>query len=309
MKLSIIFIVSIFLLFSSYGQNYTSFECETSLLSEGEKWALDGGKYKPSANAPGEYMRALVVYVQFSIDTNPVTDWPSGQLPSWAYNIFDSQTATTYSFGNISDYFKKMSKGDFDFIADVHPNLITLPLHKHYTNSNLDVMVQLDQQIGNFSRYDNWKFDNINQEFIFSPGNSDGYLDMLIIVYRWGDNSNGFGLAGGIACLGSSFTTHDGIQIDGAGVYHLGSGITTQRGANLTYPPSLSIHLAHEYGHYLFGSSHSLYGLMTGAFGYNGQTGAMNSWERKKLGYINYIEASYNGIPKTLNDYVTTGDF
>lgn len=293
---------------SSFSQDQFTIPSETTPVSEeGKDRALDGGAYKPSSNAPGEYMRALVVFVQFSIDNNYVSDWDSGQLPDWAYNIFDSETASVYTEGTVSDYFKKMAEGDFDFIADVHPNLITLPVHKPYYSANYDVMVKLDEQISDFTIYDNWKFEN--NQFIFSESNGDSYLDMLIIIYRWGDLDDGFVLVGGIAQLVANFTTHDNIQINGSPTNVLGSGITTNRNAKATYPPTLSIHLAHEYGHYLFGGSHARYGLMTGLGGYyTGGTGAMNSWERKKLGYINYLEASYNGINKTLDDYVTTGD-
>jgi hypothetical protein len=48
---------------------------------------------------------------------------------------------------------------------------------------------------------------------------------------------------------------------------------------------------------------------MTGKSDYYGQTGAMNSWERKHLGYIpSYFLAGNNGYTKTLHDYVETGD-
>lgn len=307
MKLSILLTVIMFLNYFSYSQDQSAIKCEASTLVEGQEMALEGGAFKPSANAPGEFMRALVVFVQFSIDSSSVADWPSGQLPFWANSIFNTQPSSTYSFGTVSDYFKKMSNGDFDFIANVHPNLITLPTHKPYYAANYDVLVQLNNQISDFSIYDNWIYDTVNDEFVFSQNNGDGYLDMLIIIYRSGINGY-FGLKGGIALIGSSLTTHDGIQISGLGTHWQGSGITTQRGGSTTYPSTLSIHLAHEYGHYLFGSGHAYYGLMTCLLDYNGQTGAMNSWERKKLGYINYLEATYNGIPKTLNDYVTTSD-
>lgn len=225
MKWVIILSVISFFSFSSFSQDQFTVPCKTTPAGEeGKDRALDGGAYKPSSNAPGEYMRALVVFVQFSIDNNYVSDWDSGQLPNWAYNIFDSETASVYTEGTVSDYFKKMAGGDFDFIADVHPNLITLTEHKYFELANYDVMLKLNQQIGDFTIYDNWKFEN--NQFIFSESNGDSYLDMLIIIYRWGDNDDGFGLAGGIAKLGANFTTHDGIQINGSATNVLGSGVT-----------------------------------------------------------------------------------
>jgi hypothetical protein len=254
--------------FSLYSQeNFT--HCSDSTRVNGEDRALDGGAYKPSANAPGEYFRALVVYVQFAGDQTYKAGWNLGSLPNWAYQVFDTDPNPIYTEGTISDYFKLMSNGDFDFIANVHPNLIVLPEFESFGNANLEVLDSLNNQISDFTIYDNWKLEN--QEFVFSPCDGDTYLDMIIIVYRYGDEN--FGIPGGSATLGfnGTFTTHDNIKIHSSSIInHFCSGITTQVGYPLTF------HLAHEYGHYLFGSGHAYYGLMTGALGYYGGTGAMN---------------------------------
>ena len=243
--------------------------------------------------------------MQFEDDNVIVPGWTSGSLPDWAYDVFDYSPSSIYTEGTVSDYFKKMSNGDFDFIANVHPNLIVLPDLKSWYQANLDVLAVLKNQISDYRIYDNWKFQN--QQFIFSEEAGEGLVDMIIIIYR--ETRTNFNLSGGIATLGFSgdFTIDDTHNIkvhsegySGISVYC--GGITTR----VKYP--LTFHLAHEYGHYLFGGDHAYYGLMTGKIDYNGGTGAMNAWERKKLGYINYLEASYNGITKTLDDYVTSKD-
>lgn len=50
-------------------------------LPEGELQAVIGGKYKPSANAPGEYLRVVFVFVQFASDSNYVPGWEKDSLP------------------------------------------------------------------------------------------------------------------------------------------------------------------------------------------------------------------------------------
>jgi hypothetical protein len=178
--------------------------------------------------------------------------------------------------------------------------------NKAYYNANKDVIDILKTQITDFKRYDNWYFSN--GRFYFSERNGDTYFDMLIIVYRWA-KFDWFQLRGGIAKLGFStdIVTADGIKISGLATDPHGSGITSKIG-KWTDAFNITIHFAHEYGHYLFGGYHTaMGGLMMGdPWDYNG-TYAMNAWEREKLGYIP-ISNMYNGQPKTINDYVTTGD-
>ncbi len=263
-----------------------------------------GGLFKPSSNGPGEFFRALIVFAQFAPDNNEVPNWPKDSLPTWAFNIIDSEPAQNYRPYTISDYFKRMSNGDFDFIGDVYPQLITVPTYRSYSDANVYVINRLNERIDDFRRYDNWYFND--GVFYFSEGEADGILDMLIIVYRKPDNN--FGLTGGIADLGwfGSIILHDGIRINSwFGV--TGSGITTQ----VRYWQDafhFTSHLAHEYGHYLFGGFHTqMGGIMMGSpWGYHG-TYAMNAWERERLGYITY-QTAYNGQYKTLRDYVTFGD-
>lgn len=267
------------------------------------------GKYKPSQNNPGEFLRALVVFVQFSNDKSDVINWQSGKLPNYANNIFDDKVSKKYRDSTVSDYFSKMSNGKFDFIADVYPELIRIDKDTTYGECNLQVLQKIDNEIKDFKKYDNWK--NENGKFIFKEGNGDSYIDMLFIIYRNTDNKK-FGVAGGMANLGFSkdFITHDKLKINGSGPGIQGSGVTSIVRNKMYNAFMITPHLSHEYGHYLFGSGHTrISGLMPGEpYGYWGGTLAMSSWEKNFLGYGGFIDANSDGFTKELHDFVTTGE-
>ncbi|HZW38418.1 MAG TPA: hypothetical protein VFF33_03875 [Ignavibacteriaceae bacterium] len=267
------------------------------------------GRFKPSQNNSDEYLRALVIFVQFSNDNSDVINWPSGKLPNYANNIFDNKVGKKYRDSTVSDYFSKMSNGKFDFIADVYPDLVRVEKDSTYGECNLQVLHKIDNEIKDFKKYDNWK--NENGKFIFKEGNGDGYVDMLFIIYRNTDNKK-FGVAGGMANLGFSkdFLTHDKLKINGSGPGIQGSGVTSIVRNKMYNAFMITPHLSHEYGHYLFGSGHTrISGLMTGEpYGYWGGTLAMSSWEKNFLGYNNFIDANSDGYTKDLRDFVKTGE-
>jgi len=294
-----------FVVFPLYPQ-FNDIVCgSSSTKGESSIYAITGGKFKPSANASGQFFRILFVFAQFQSDTTVIPGWQKGSLPDWASTVIDTTPASSYRQYTLSDYFKRMSKGQFDFIGDIHPNIITVQTNKAYDLANVDVINTLKTQMTDFKRYDNWGF--ANNAFYFNQRNADGYLDMVIIVYRWG--GAWLQLAGGVAGLGFSgdLTMPDSIKIKGASLNVLGSGITSKIG-KWTDSFNITTHFAHEYGHYLFGGGHTqMGGLMMGdPWGYHG-TYAMNAWERERLGYID-ISNMYNGQPKTIYDYVTEGD-
>jgi len=282
------------------------------LITSGESslYAVTGGRYKPAKNASGEFMRALIVFAQFSGDTSVISNWTKDSKPTWAGNLIDSTVSSSYRNLTISDYFKDMSNGDFDFIGDVYPNVITVGSDLTYGNANKIVLDTLNKYRVDFKKYDNWSFNGT--QFVFSSRNGDGYLDMLIVIYRNGLSTFNSSLAGGIACLSlpSEYTTYDGTKINGLSTDTRGSGITSNTRGKVYDELAYSTHLAHEYGHYLFGSGHvRVGGLMAGApYGYNGDTKAMSAWERERLGYISTYLAGYDGYIKTIGDYVTSRD-
>ena len=295
-------ITFVFIVAQNFSQTNNQIVCETTSVTE--PGSTVWGKYKPAQTASGEYFRILIVYAQFASDNLQDSEWPLNQIPSWANNIVAANVGSSYPEQTLSDYFDKASLGKYDFIGDVYQSLIIVPTNMSYGNANQYVIGQLNNNIQDFSRYDNWKYENGN--FIFSESNGDGYLDMLVIIYRWA-NSDWFFLQGGIANLNiPNYTTHDFITING-GTSTSGSGITTKAGLSGKF--KMVGHLAHEFGHYLFGGDHtSLGGLMMGApYPYLGSY-MMNAWERAKLGYITPTVPVTNGETINLSDFVVNGD-
>lgn len=302
MKSNILYTILLFVLNTVhiYSEVPESIVCTTTSGSgpESTTWGL----YKPAQTGTGQYFRILVAYAQFASDAVQNNDWPLNQLPSWKDDLIDTQVAGSYRDQTLSDYFDKASKDKFNFIGDVYHDTIIIPTNMTYGAANQYVIEELNANISDFSRYDNWKM--VNGNHIFSEGNGDGYLDMLIIIYRNGHSS--FGIKGGIAKLNiaSEYTTHDGIKINGENSA-IGSGITTRVG--LTGKFAIVGHLAHEFGHYLFGGVHTNFGgLMAGEpYTYSTETYMMNAWERTRLGYINFSIAQTNGQEIQLGDFVT----
>lgn len=307
------FLISIIFLSESIKAQLPDIVCKEPLVNKFAIEAQTGGKYKPSNNAPGQYYRILIVFAQFSNDTNYYSDWNYGQLPFYHNQIVDSIVSSTYRAFTLSDYWKTMSFGNFDIIGDVFPDVVTLRSEQYYRlnnknfeDANKDVLDSINGKI-NFKKYDNWGLNLSSQMFYFSPGNADGYLDMMYIIYR-NPEKDWFHDFDGIALLGYNFnyTTHDSIQIDGRGMSHLGSGITIRRGAGMNYPDFLTRLLCHEFGHYLFGAGHINYsGIMSARS--ESHSHFLSSWERERLGYIGFTTAYQNGFTISLGDYVTTG--
>lgn len=296
-----------------FSQNYNDI-CPVVQINQRSLEAQTGGLYKPSQNAPGQYLRVLFVFAQFSGDNRTFPDWTYLQLPTYANNLVATTTASQYNSFTLSDYWKRMAMGNYDIIGDVYPNVITLRSedwyrtnNKWFQDANINVLDSINGKV-DFKKYDNWGFDSGTNSFVFNPRNGDGYLDMMYIIYRTPKDSlrwfsRGYGYFGGIAVLGENFTytAHDGSIIDGNWLSHLASGITIRKGAG-TYLPNFIGLLAHELGHYLFGGDHP---VTSGIMG--GGTFALSGWERERLGYIAYTPAYQDNFTITLQDYVNTG--
>ncbi|MCX6152001.1 MAG: hypothetical protein NTX22_15860, partial [Ignavibacteriales bacterium] len=317
MKFICLLIVALLINFQNiFSQNYQTPSCDMidnneSTLSRTMALAGSSGAYKPAKNSAGEYFRVLIAFAQFDSDVEPNPVWPLNQLPTWANSFIDNTVLSTYSDETLSDFFDEASHGSFDFIGDIYPNLVHITSDKSYGEANLDVITELNINITDFSRYDNW--DLTGSSYIFSEGSGDGYLDMLIIIYRRKHST--LGLSGGISTLNlaSDFTTHDGKVIKG-GYYPSKErgGITSVN----KFSPKFDYitHIAHEFGHYLFGVNHTIQGgLMAGTQSnempsYYGSTYMMSGWEREWLRYTNYIVPTTDGQEITIGDFVETGD-
>jgi len=183
-----------------------------------------------------------------------------------------------------------MSQGKFFLYGDVYPEVV-IPdqeqsKYKSIMEVNDEIIKRIDYAV-DFSKYDNWS-KNKNGKYVNEP---DGKVDVLFLVYRDFENrlffNNGWT---GIAhlYLTKDILTNDGVKIT-SGRLDNGSGIQSRGGKNgYTY---MKYVLAHEFGHFLFGSGHienvTNLALMTGGPVWNASRG-MHSWERERLDWINY---------------------
>lgn len=291
------------------GNNQTALQAQSpsAMGSEGAPWHI------PATGA----VKALIVYVQFPDDDTSDPYWPSGQLPSYSNGIIDPGVVQTYRQHTLSDFYRVMSNGSttsgLNLIGDVYPQLVTAPHSMGYYEQNVedfgdinkDVLASIDNNV-NFANYDNCSGNIAN-----SP---DGVVDMVYVIYRYTDPtlklSSFYGNWDGIAQLGtgqSAYYTNDynsnGQQVRvGFGIEESGITIDTKdRSINV-------ILLAHEYGHFLFGSVH--FGPLAGTnLMHDGPSylpGGMDAYERSQLGYITLNTISSN---QTINlgDYYSTG--
>lgn len=189
-----------------------------------------------------------------------------------------------------------MSNGTFQVIGDVYDDLVITDYNESYYSSigqvNREIILKVDPYV-NFAEYD-----NLNGN---SPG-SDGIVDFIYIIYRNATSSHWYYT--GIARLEVSST----INVDGKQIVNntsIGGGVQ-QRGGYNGRDYTLYV-AAHEMGHYFFGSGHIDYvsnlALMTRRPVWNASRG-MHSWERQKLGWINYTNKSTDGSV-TMSDYLT----
>ena len=96
----------LFLLFSfSLVAQDLSITCNMSAGTPSTPYAATGGKYKPSANASGQYFRVLIIFAQFASDNQSISNWPKNSLPDWASNIIDQNPSSSYRSNTISDQF------------------------------------------------------------------------------------------------------------------------------------------------------------------------------------------------------------
>ncbi len=312
--LLVLFALIPFVLFSQEDFN----TCEDATEAPGALFSQVGGKFKPAQTGQAEYMKALIIYVQFDCDQASSGNWNYDELPDFAYNMIDSEL-DIYHEKTLSDYYKVMSSANFRIIGDIFPELVHLTDTSiiDYQQANTEVIDYVDQYV-DFQDYDSWSL--VNGEYVFNEGQGDGYADMIFICYRFA-NPSLFHLNGGIAWLGPDnfgtnglYTTNDTrngslgyVKLDG----HLsatGSGVTFNRFCIFSQESNM-VGLAHEYGHYLFGGDHpSEGGLMASAAGGNYGTYAMDSWERERLGYVGFTSPSNYPYTLPLGDFLTEDD-
>ena len=279
----------------------------------------------PSVMTNTQYIRAMIVFVQFSDDSyvNPEINWPLNKTPTaWmGTNIIDPSIYTNSTNYNLTHYYKTMSMNNFKIIGDCY-SVVTPNTRQQYVNMgykywdiNRQIIELLDEYV-EFDEYDKWnKIGAYSQEW-----GIDGEVDMIIMIYRNIEkdypntyaNSLYFPFDGEASLGGSEIIMVDEgnkrvdmRNLNGEGV----SGITTACGNNgLNFVKNVIIH---ELGHHLFGGME--YHQKVGGWGMMGTHGCrsqvINAFERHRLGWITVKQYDYNPTFNiTLNDFITTGD-
>lgn len=263
------------------------------------------GKYVTSK---GE-LKTLFIYVIFKddkADESNVWQYSETELPFWATRIVNKTTVLNFPDNNLTQYFYEMSRGNFMLYGDVYPEVIVpkknQDQYKSIAEVNYEILTSLDDKI-NFAQYDNWSKGE-DGKYV---NKADGKVDVIYIIYRNFENrlffNNGW-TGSAHLYLSENINTNDGVKIT-KGRLDKGSGIQV-RGAKNGYT-FLKYVLAHEFGHLLFGAGHienvTNLALMTGGPVWNASRG-MHSWERSRLGWINFKD-----IPLERNTTVLLDDY
>ncbi len=264
-------------------------------------------------------LRILVVFAEFENYNEedekgrPGGYWPDGGFPSFVDSYIDStETQNSTHKINITNYFSQMSQSNYKVIGDVKTVHVPNNYVSNRSGANQWVLNHLDSEV-NFANYDNWKK---NADFIHT-NNSDGIVDMVVIIYRgWsamsyaGEASLGFNsimVDNGSTEIKGRFTTASGQPT-------LGSGVTAQAVTN--NPEYDMISVTHEISHWLLGphpyKSNTVISrypsMLQGSWFYASST---NAYEAERLGWITptVIDSSIGDVSGLeLNDFLTTGD-
>ncbi len=291
-----------------------------------------GGRYITASGA----LNVLFVYLQFPDDNYlpSSVNWPKGNAPVYMNATVDSAWSPNPTPGNITDYFNQMSLNKFR-ITGKTVSVITPHTRKFYLDNGWrrgdiqeEVLRKLDSTM-DFAQFDHWH-SNISAQYNNSE-KPDGIVDMIFMMWRNVCNdtidvrSRLDLVPGGEASLGyrsgvfgnSSFSVDGGARTIGmgSGRWEQGSGITAihPTGGDLGRG-ILWQYARHEFGHWLLGGNeyHTEIGTWGLLDGWGTPSGCMNSFERYKLGWIEFKTIDDISTPRTifdvsLPDFVSTG--
>lgn len=272
-----------------------------------------GGRNAPAKTLNDAYVRIFCVFAQFSEDTKDPgdTNWPLNQMPVWANSFIGTEiNQAPFPVNTISNYFFEMSNGQNKIIGYIHPELVFVDgsIQQNYGTSNRSVLQQIDP-IVNFQEFDQWRMLGDYQQTF---DQADNYVDAIYIIWRNIDYT-----WGGIARLGTTYTTNDGVIISDR-IPTISMTLNIGHRSNYTFQNQLGL-LAHEYGHYLYGDFHSFENyyyffmpdgtIQRGLALMNASGGGgliMNPQEKYLLGYTTYSDIFYDQSG-TLPDFNSTG--
>ncbi len=284
-----------------------------------------GGRYITASGS----LNVLFVYIQFPDDNYLPnnTYWPKGQAPAYMDATIDSVWSSTPTQGSFSDYFNQMSFNTFKItgksISAITPHSRNWYLNNNWKRGDIqkEVIQSLDVTI-DFAQFDHWRF---NSEYS-QTDTADGVVDMIIMMWRNVCNdtvdvrSRLDLIPGGEASLGyydrnynTSFTVDNGARTIQMGYSGYGSGITAihPRFGDLNRD-LLWRYARHEFGHWLLGGNeyHTKLGTWGLLDGWGAPSGCMNSYERYKLGWMNFntiddITTTRTIFNNTMPDFIT----
>jgi M6 family metalloprotease-like protein len=284
-----------------------------------------GGRYITASGS----LNVLFVYIQFPDDNYLPnnTYWPKGQAPAYMDATIDSVWSSTPTQGSFTDYFNQMSFNTFKItgksISAITPHSRNWYLNNNWKRGDIqkEVIQSLDVTI-DFAQFDHWRF---NSEYS-QTDTADGVVDMIIMMWRNVCNdtvdvrSRLDLIPGGEASLGyydrnynTSFTVDNGARTIQMGYSGYGSGITAihPRFGDLNRD-LLWRYARHEFGHWLLGGNeyHTKLGTWGLLDGWGAPSGCMNSYERYKLGWMNFntiddITTTRTIFNNTMPDFIT----
>ncbi len=284
----------------------TQWECGIEDNPEFDQIDLNqlGGMYITSTGV----LKSLVVFVQFSDDSDPNNDWPPQQPPTFMNNMIDNdvnQNSTNYY--NFTNFFSQMSLGLFEMIGEakhaILPNTQQWYVSNGFNRRSLirEVLIQIDPQV-NYTEYDNWGSTS-NYNHINEP---DGVADMIFVVFRNTDVLGWYWAGEASLGYGSSYTVENGnITIKTGFGLNYGSGVTVLYKSN--FANYFFTAARHEFAHWLLGGPHPHNGSSENNWwGLLGDGRCANAFDRERLGWINTIEVDED-LSAPLPDYITQG--
>ena len=300
------------LLFPQSFSLYQGCGMEEVTTSPGSSGSLIGGYLKPhrtdidtSGTTPPEAkFHILVVFVQFSNETQAAGHWPINDEPDYMDDLFATSKNPTGDYWGrynensamLSDWFQEVSKGRMHVTGRAVNIILDHPDWWYNANGGINTMnEEIYEKLKHpslgiiWTDYDLWA-PPVGGVFRYK---ADKYVDMIFRIHR-SRNDTLLGGYSGIAMLGGSEYMIDStnqIKING-GFADIGSGLSIQPRGIATKEAVFGF-ARHEYGHYLFGSGHNSIGIMGAGDMF------FTPWEQLKLGYFDPIIADYG----TENEY------